>query len=109
MTSFHFPLERVLQWRRTHLELEEVQYRRRMSELVALDRQRAEIEAAGQTAERQIREWNPLAAGELEALGGFRLHVRRRQQEMVAPRQDCVERLDQQQQIMLEARRRLRL
>jgi flagellar export protein FliJ len=109
MSAFHFPLQKVLEWRRTQLELEEAQYRRQMAALVALDRQRAEIDAAGKSAERQVREWNPLAGGELAALGGFRLHVQRRQQEMVAPRAECSKQLQRQQEIMLEARRRLRL
>ena len=107
MSAIHFPLQKVLEWRRTQLELEEAQYRRQMAALVALDRRRAEIDAAGKSAERQVREWNPLAGGELAALGGFRLHVQRRQQEMVAPRAECSKQLQRQQEIMLEAKRLL--
>lgn len=109
MTAFKFPLQKVLEWRKTQLELEEIQYRRRVAALAELDRQRAELEEAGKTAERQVREWNPLAGGELEALGDFRLHVKRKQQEMVAPRDECRKQLERQQARMLEARRRLRL
>ncbi len=109
MTAFKFPLQKVLEWRRTQLELEEAQYRRQIAALAGLDRQRAELEAAGNTAERQVREWNPLAGGELAALGGFRLHVKRKQQEMAAPRAESCKQLERQQGIMLAARRRLRL
>jgi hypothetical protein len=109
VTTFQFRLQKVLEWRRTQLGLEEAQYRRQVAALAELDRQRAELESAGATAERQVREWNPLAGGELEALGGFRLHVKRKQQDMVAPRAESCKQLVRQQEIMLAARRRLRL
>jgi flagellar export protein FliJ len=109
MTGFRFSLEKVLDWRRTQLEFEEIQYRRQLAMLAELDHQQAELQESGKSAERQVREWNPVAAGELEALGGFRLHVRRRQQEMAAPRAECRKQLDRQYNLMLEARRRLRL
>jgi flagellar export protein FliJ len=109
MNAFRFPLQKVLEWRRMQLGLEEIQYRRQAALLADVDRQRAELDESGKTAERQVREWNPLAAGELEALGGFRLHVKRKQQEMVVSREECRKQLGRQQSVMLEARRRLRL
>jgi len=109
MTSFRFRLQKVLEWRRTELELEEIQYRRQVAALAELDRQRAELEQSGRTAEHLVRTWNPLAGGELEALGDFRLSVRHKQQQMVAPRDECHKQLERQQGLMLEARRRLRL
>ena len=109
MTSFRFPLQKVLEWRRTQLELEEIQYRLQVSALAELDRQRAELEESAKTAERQVREWDPLAGGDLGALGGFRLHVQQREREMLVPRAECSKQLARQQGLMLEARRRLRL
>ena len=109
MNAFQFPLQRVLDWRRTQLELEEVQLRRQRSVLVALEARQAQLAASGSDAERQIREWSPVAAGELEALGGFRLRVRDQQRDMAAARVECVQQLDRQEARMLDARRRLRL
>ena len=109
MNAFRFSLEKVLDWRRTQLELEEIQYRRQLAMLAELDRRETELQESGKSAERQVREWNPVAAKELEALGGFRLHVQRRQQEMAAPRAECRKQLERQHGLMLEARRRLRL
>ena len=109
MTDFRFRLQRVLDWRRNQLELEEIQYRRQLAALAELDRRRAELEESGRNAERQVREWNPLAAGELEALGDFRLYVKHKQQEMVSPRIEACKQLERQHGVMLEARRRLRL
>ena len=45
MKSFHFPLEKALEWRRVELELEEAQFKRQSAELAEFDRRRAEIEA----------------------------------------------------------------
>jgi flagellar export protein FliJ len=107
--SFHFPLEKVLEWRRTQLELEEANFRKQMAALAELDRQAAEIEASGKRTEALVRAWNPVAGGDLEALDRFRQHVKTRELEMQVPRQDARRRLAAQQQVMLEARRRLRL
>ncbi len=109
MKSFHFRLEKVLEWRRTQLELEENNFRKQVAALAELDRQAAEIEAAGQRSEAIVRTWNPVAGGELEALDRFRLHVKARELEMEIPRGEARRRLAAQQEVMLEARRRLRL
>ena len=48
-------------------------------DLTELDRQYAEVEAAGIRIEIQVREWSPIAAGDLAALGDFRLYIRKRE------------------------------
>src|ERR1041384_4408397 len=102
MNAFRFPLDKVLEWRRTQLELEEMQYRRQLAMLAEMDRQSAELDKASQATERGVREWNPLFAGELEALGGFRLHVQRKQSEMLVSRAEFRKQIDRQQALMLE-------
>jgi len=109
MTAFHFRLQKVLEWRRAQLELEEIQYRRQLAALAELDRRQAEIAEAGSAAERQVRAWNPLAGGELEALGDFRLHVKQQERELAASRIERRQQLERQHRLLLEARRRLRL
>jgi flagellar FliJ protein len=109
MKSFRFPLEKALQWRRLELELEEVRFKKQSAELAALDRRRAEVEADGIRAEIQVREWNPLAAGDLAALGSFRLRVKSEEAELDRRRVDCARKVAEQQGQMLEARRRSRL
>lgn len=109
MTSFRFPLQKVLDWRRTQLELEEIEYRRQLGALAELDRQRRELEAAGDAAERQVRAWNPLGGDDVAALGAFRVHVKQKELDMVTPRVERQKQVDRQQGLMLEARRRLRL
>lgn len=109
MTSFRFPLQKVLDWRRTELDLAEATFKQQAAALAGLDRERAELEAAGIRTEIQVREWRPVSGGELAALGGFRLQIRKRGQDMAARRVECAKELAARQNAMLEARRRLRL
>jgi hypothetical protein len=109
MKAFRFPLEKALDWRRVQLELEEVRYKQQVAAVAALDRQRAEIEASGIRAETQVREWRPVAARDLAALGNFRLHVKSRESEIAHLRLEAIHKLAEQQKLMFEARRRCRL
>ena len=56
-----------------------------------------------------VRAWNPVASGDLEALGSFRLHIKAREMETAVPRNEARRRLAAQHAVMLEARRRVRL
>ena len=109
MNSFQFPLQKVLDWRRTQLEMEEFQFRQQSAAMADLDRENAQLQEAGSTAERQVRVWNPVAGGELAALGSYRLHVRLKETELAVPRAECRKELGRRESVMLEARRRLRL
>ena len=109
MKSFHFSLEKVLEWRRIELNLEEARCKTQSAELAELDRQRAEIEASGIRAEVQVRAWNPVGSGDLTALGSFRLRVRTEEAEIARRREASAQKLAAQKQKMLEARRRCRL
>ena len=109
MKAFRFPLEKALDWRRIELELEEVRYKQQLGEVAGLDRQRAEVEASGIRAEIQVREWCPIAAGELTALGNFRLCVKSQESDIARRRLEAAQKLAEQQKLMLDARRRCRL
>jgi len=109
MSVFRFRLEKVLEWRRTQLELEEANYRRHVAILAELDRRRAQLGRDQDAAERQVRAWNPVEGEDLEALEEFRGYIRRREVEMTIPRREAARRVEAQRTVMLEARRRLRL
>jgi hypothetical protein len=109
MKTFQFPLEKALDWRRVQLELEEARYKQQVASLAGLDRRRAEVEASGIRAEIQVREWSPIAAGDLSALGNFRLHVKAEESKIARSRSEAAQKLAEQQKCMLEARRRCRL
>jgi len=109
MKAFLFPLEKALDWRRIQLELEEARYKQQVAALAGLDRRRAEIEASGIRAEIQVREWRPIEASDLTALGSFRLYVKSQESEIARLRFEAAQKLAEQQKLMLEARRRFRL
>src|SRR5258708_40221601 len=109
MTSFRFPLQKVLDWRLTQLDLAEAQYKQQATALAELDRARAEIEAAGVNAEAQVRDWSPVQGRDLAALGSFRLRVKSQEKHIQARRQECERILAERQKAMLEARRHCRL
>jgi hypothetical protein len=109
MTSFRFPLQKVLDWRRTQLEMEEIRFKQQIAALADLDRTRAELEATGIKAEIQVRGWNSLAGSDLAALGSFRLDVKQKENEIASRRVECQKTFEAQQRTMLEARRRCRL
>jgi hypothetical protein len=109
MNAFRFPLEKVLEWRRTQSEIEELKVKQHAAILSELDRSRAELAAAAIQAELQVREATSVAGAELAALAGFRAHTRKREREILQHRALQVQKLAQQKHVMLEARRRYRL
>jgi flagellar export protein FliJ len=109
MAGFRFPLEKVLGWRRTELEIAEAGFKREAAALQEIDRQMAECEAAGIRAELQVRGWDSVTGGDLEALGSFRLYVKAAQAEMARKRAEQARKLKAREALMMEARRRYRL
>jgi flagellar biosynthesis chaperone FliJ len=109
MTRFHFPLQKVLDWRRTQLEIEEGRFRQCAEAVAAVDRARAELEAGAVHTECEVRRWDPVGGGDLRALGEYRAHVRAAETRLTADRAERARALAAQQAAMLEARRRFRL
>jgi hypothetical protein len=109
MNTFRFSLERVLDWRRVQLEIEESNYRKQLAGLAEMDRQREELRASGRAAEEQVRVWERVAGRELQGLGGFRTRVQTLERGMHTARVAACRRLAAQQNLMLEASRRVRL
>jgi hypothetical protein len=105
MTKFQFSLERVLDWRHTQLELEEIKVRQATSALAAVDAAQVDLESAGTAAEVEVRRWAPIAGRDLHALGLYRRHIRSQQDAVAVRRAECVRQLAAQQAAMWEARR----
>jgi len=109
MRSFRFPLQRVLELRRTQLEIEKARNKQCLAAVAALDRARAELEASGIQAEVQVRKWNPVAGKDLAALSAFRGAVRDKEKAIAARRVESSKAADAQMAVMLQAQRRCRL
>jgi hypothetical protein len=80
-----------------------------LAEIAGLDRKRAEVEASGIRAEIQVREWRPIVASDLAALGNFRTFVKAQESAIARQRVEATKKLAEQQQLMLQARRRCQL
>jgi len=91
------------------LEVEEARYKQHAAAVADLDRVRAEIEAEGIRAETDVRSQTVVAGSELAALSRFRLRVRAREAEIARQRIECARKLAEQQKVMLEAQRRVKL
>jgi hypothetical protein len=109
MKAFHFSSERVLNWRRLQLEIEENKFKQQAAALAAVDRARAELEAQAIGSEVQVRAWASVSGRDLAALAGLRLYVRKESARLATLRSQCRRTLDVAQQALLEARRRCRL
>ncbi len=109
MNAFRFRLEKVLDWRRTELEMEEGKYKRERAAISELDRQRAEWEASGIRAEFEVRKWSEVSGADLAALGNFRKQVKIKEAEIAQKRAERLRALAQREAAMMEARRRCRL
>jgi flagellar export protein FliJ len=109
MSAFRFPLQKVLEYRRKQLELAEVHYKQQLAVLGDLDRQRAEIEASGATAETEVRQWDGVAGGDLAALGRFRLRVKSEEARIEGQRVEAAKEVAARQEAILQARRSAKL
>ena len=109
MTHFRFRLERVLAWRRTELELERARFEQQRLEMMKLDSERANIEAAGIRSEIEVRAWRPLTGSDLTALAAFRRHVIGKEKQIEARREEARRKLESRKSAMIEARRRCEL
>jgi flagellar export protein FliJ len=109
VTRFHFPLQRVLDWRRTQLEIEEAKFRQATATLAAVDHARAELEAGAVRTEFEVRRWDPVGGDDLAAFGAYRIRVRQEEVRLAAKRSECARAAAAQQAAILEARRRLKL
>jgi flagellar export protein FliJ len=106
---FEFRLQQVLEWREKQLELEDARFKQEAAAIASLDRERAELISAGLQAETQLLSSAAVSGQDLAALAGFRQHIQARTREIAARRAEARKRLEAQQKVMLEARRRCRL
>jgi hypothetical protein len=107
--SFRFRLQKALDWRRAQLQLAEARLQGQLAALAELDRARTALEAAGARTELEVRQFRPLAGGDLTALGNFRRLLKMRQREVAGRRMACQKELAARQADLLEAHRRYRL
>jgi hypothetical protein len=109
MKKFQFRLDRVLEWRRTELEMEENRLQRLHAVLAAIDRERAGLESARDQASRALIARPSVDGAELQSLSEYRAAVRLQCARLAQMRRQREQETAAQQQKLLAARRRLRL
>lgn len=106
MTNFRFSLERVMDWRRTQLRMEEVKLEQLYGERRAIEIRDAELRDSRAGAERS-RDWS--TALELSALDNFRRFTVAEQVRLERRRADCNRRIAQQIDTVTGKRREVRV
>lgn len=109
MKAFRFPLEKALEWRRRQLELEELKFKQMSAALQELDRQRAALESARDSAGRDLIGSGVVTGLDLHALAGYRNALALRSAAMLRQRRQEEARLEEQRRKYQEARRQCRL
>src|ERR1044072_2375279 len=108
MKAFRFRLDRVLDWRRTELDMEETRLRKLHAERAVLEREKADLESARENAGREIIEREAVYGAELQLLSSYNAAVKRLGLRLDEKRMANEQAAASQQQKLLEARRRLR-
>src|SRR5579872_4459641 len=109
MKAFRFRLDRVLDWRRTELEMEETRLKQLRAALAALDREKAALESTRDDAVKALLERGSVYGSELQLLSGYNAAVKVLCARLDEKRRAGEQAAAAQQQKLLEARRRLRL
>jgi hypothetical protein len=109
LKAFRFSLERVLEWRRTSLTLEEGKLENLRAEVEALLREREELWRRIAALGAEAVEGKSLRAGDLIALERFRLRLLREVEVMTERIKERQAAAAAQAVVVTEARRRVRL
>ena len=109
MKRFAFPLERVLNLRRTQCRLEESKLEDLHSELRRTNAQAEELSLELAQAEESVRS-SPITSGrELASLDSFRMHIMIQQQHLKSLRGEMEQRIHDQTATVIRKRRDVRL
>lgn len=109
MATFQFRLDRVLQWYRTQLQLEESRMAACLAALNLIEQRIAGLQAERLSIERDVISGGPLLARDLASLGFYRLRAKK---ETAAMDEDRVRRertLQNQRAVVQAAQRRVKL
>jgi len=109
MASFQFRLDRVLDWYRTQLQLEESRLAACLAALNLLQERIARLQAERLSVERDVISTVPILACDLASLGFYRLRAKKEAAEMDDARVRQERTLRDQQTAVQAAQRRVRL
>ena len=108
MKKFRFPLERVLDWRASQVQLEEARLAGLLFKRQAIEARRAEALGEGAAAAAAARR-NGVTGAELATMPAFQNALAARLGRLAAEQRECDEKLTAQRAALTEARRQEKL
>ena len=109
MKQFHFPLERVRQWRATQLEAEEAKLERLFADREVLNQLEKELDDRLAEAERAVWSAGRSDARPLRSLDGFRPYIGAEKRKLSGRMAECDRSISAQRARVLEERRHAKL
>jgi len=109
MKAFHFSLERVLEWRRTELSLEEAKLQKLNAQRLALDAARAELVRRGLEAHRNVSSALSVRGQALAELEAYRRWAVREESALAARTAELQLAINRQSRAAVEADRKVRV
>ena len=109
MKKFAFPLERVMDFRRTQARLEEIKLERLYAELRALDTREVALIEQRVQSEKALKSMASVTGQDLELFSGYQLAAKKEQKRMDKSRGECRKFIDAQLAVLTVKRREVRL
>jgi flagellar export protein FliJ len=109
MKKFQFPLDRVLDWRRTQVRMEQIKLERMLAELHRMEGQAAALQGERESAQRAVVQSSSSMGSELLAFNTFRSASIARSAGLDRDRSACLERIRAQREVMSRKERDVRL
>jgi flagellar export protein FliJ len=109
LKRFDFPLDKVRRWRRDQAELEEIQLQKLFSELRAIESERQQMQAEGDTATIEIRSLPDALPQDYVNLESFHHYVRGRLLQIEEKRRLHQVKVEEQRRTLLDAQRQFEL
>lgn len=109
MKSFHFSLQRVLDWRTLQLRAEEEKLAALAQQLASLIHREQSLNAAQRKSESGVLESAVIGGADLRALAGFQLRIRTERESLRAGRAQCEAQIAEQRKRLVRAHQDCRL
>jgi flagellar export protein FliJ len=109
MKKFHFPLDRILDWRRTQVRMEQIKLERMLAELRQLELQAASVLGERETAQRAVVQSSSSLGSELQAFSSYRTASGKRSAALERDRSASLERIRAQREVLSLKERDVRL
>lgn len=109
MKKIHFPLDRVMDWRRTQARMEEAKLERLYGEIRGLDARRAKLDVERTKAERALLAAPSVTGLQLAELDAFQRFSVAEQGRLERQQVECGQRIAAQIQVVAAKRRDVRL